>query len=111
MIKLNLRWLIQAAALILGIASFTRVFNCSKALLTNFSSAALIPFLGWMVLFFFSFFLLMFTSYLKQRSNFTLRHRLTLFEKLLRALHLENYKEREGISDARQRKQKQGQAS
>ena len=105
MIKLNLRWLIQAAALLLSIASFTTIFNSSKTLLTDFSPARLLPFLFWAATFVFSFFLLMFTSYLKQRGNFTLRKPIALFEKLLLALHLENYKERQSVSDARQRKQ------
>ena len=111
MIKLNLRWLVQALALILSIASFTRIFNFSKILVANFSSGQLLPFLFWVCLFLFAFFLLMFTSYLKQRANFTLRNRVKLFERLVHALHLENYKERESVSDAKRHKQSQGQAS
>jgi ABC-type uncharacterized transport system permease subunit len=80
-------------------------------LLAGIAGGKLLPFLFWIALFLFSFFLLMFTSYLKQRANFTLRNRVESFEKLIRALHLENYKERESVSDARQRKQSQGQAS
>jgi hypothetical protein len=111
MIKLNLRWLVQALALILSIASFTKIFNSSKTLLIDFSSDKFFPFLFWLALFLFGFFLLMFTSYLKQRANFTLRNRIGPFEKLIHALRLENYKERESVSDAKQRKQSQGQAS
>jgi hypothetical protein len=107
MIKLNLRWLVQALALILSIASFTRIFNFSKTLVAGFSGDQLLPFLFWLCLFLFSFFLLMFTSYLKQRANFTLRNRVGFFEKLIHALHLESYKEREGVSDAKQHRRTQ----
>ncbi len=110
MIKLNLRWLVQALALLLSIAGFTKIFNASKNLITDFSADRLTAFLLWIFIFLFSFFLLLFTSYLKQRGNFTLRRRLAWFEKLLRILRLENYQERAGVSDARQRKQAQRQA-
>ena len=107
MIKLNLRWLVQALALILSIASFTKIFNSSKTLLADFSADKFFPFLFWAILFLFAFFLLMFTSYLKQRANFTLRNRVRWFEKLIHALHLENYKERESVSDAKRRRHTQ----
>jgi hypothetical protein len=95
MIKLNLRWFIQALALASGIYSFTVVFNSSKALFTNFSAATVAPVLLWAALFCFSFFVLMFTSYLKQRGNHTLRNQIPAFETLVRLLRLENYNERE----------------
>jgi hypothetical protein len=104
MIKLNLRWLIQATALVFSIASFTRSFNLSKTLISSFSSDAALSFLLWVLLFSLSFFVLMLTSYLKQRANFTLRKRMALFEKLIHLLHLENYKEREGVSAGKQSK-------
>ncbi|MGH7492717.1 MAG: hypothetical protein ACREOO_10015 [bacterium] len=107
MIKLNFRWMVQALALILSIASFTKIFNSSKTLLLGFAGEKLLPFLFWAILFLFAFFLLMFTSYLKQRANFTLRNRVGSFEKLIHALHLENYKERDGVSEARQLKRTQ----
>lgn len=102
MIKLNLRWLIQAAALVLSIASFTKIFNLSKTLPANSSGDGFTSFLAWGLLFLLSFFVLMLTSYLKQRANFTLRKRMALFERLIRALHLENYKERERASVGKQ---------
>jgi len=111
MIKLNLRWLVQACALVLSIASFTRIFNASKSLMGNFSTDQVLPFVLWVLLFLFSFFLLMFTSYLKQRGNFTLRHRLNSFEKLIYILHLEDYQERSGVSNAKAKKRAQGKPS
>jgi hypothetical protein len=105
MIKLNLRWLVQALALIFSIVCFTIVFDSSKILFKNFSTVALLRVLLWCLLFLLSFFLLMFTSYLKQRANSTLRHPIKSFESLIQLLHLENYRERAGVSDARRRKQ------
>ena len=111
MIKLNLRWLVQAVALLLSIAGFTRLFDSSKTLLRDFSWEKFVPFLLWALLFLCGFFLLLFTSYLKQRGNFTLRNRIAPFEKMIRLLHLDRYQERDGVSDARQRKQAQERAS
>lgn len=104
MIKLNLRWLIQALSLALSIVCFTIIFDASKALFATPTPGLIISLMSWVLLFCFSFFVLMFTSYLKQRANFTLRRQLPLFERLVRWLHLENYKEREGVSDARLKK-------
>ncbi|NUO79817.1 hypothetical protein HUU05_07050 [candidate division KSB1 bacterium] len=95
MIKLNLRWFIQALALASSIYCFTLGFNSSKALFTNFSAATVLPLLLWTALFFFSFFVLMFTSYLKQRGNHTLRNQIPAFETLVRLLRLADYQERE----------------
>lgn len=110
MIKLNLRWLIQALSLALSIYCFTILFDASKALFHQPSTPVIFSLLGWLSLFCFSFFILMFTSYLKQRANFTLRRQLPLFERIVRRLHLENYREREGVSDARQKKHASGSA-
>lgn len=104
MIKLNLRWLVQALALLAGIACFSAFFDSSKTLFRQPTGAAIAAVLGWLLLFSFSFLLLLFTSYLKQRANFTLRRRLASFERLVRLLHLEDYREREGVSEARQRR-------
>lgn len=100
MIKLNLRWFIQALALAGSIYCFTVVFNSSKALFTNFSATTIAPTILWAALFWFSFFVLMFTSYLKQRGNHTLRNQISALETLVRLLHLENYKERESNPSA-----------
>lgn len=100
MIKLNPRWFIQALALAGSIYCFMIVFNSSKALFINFSPKTALPILLWAALFCFSFFVLMFTSYLKQRGNHTLRNRISAFEALVRVLHLESYKEREPRSQA-----------
>lgn len=100
MIKLNLRWFIQALALASSIYCFMTVFNSSKALFTNFTGPAVLPVIIWGALFGFSFFVLMFTSYLKQRGNHTLRNRIAAFEALVRGLHLEGYIERERHSQA-----------
>lgn len=104
MIKLNLRWLIQALSLALSIVCFTIIFDASKALFEAPSSKLVVSLLGWALLFCFSFFVLMFTSYLKQRANFTLRNPIPLFERLVRGLGLAHYKERESTSDAKQKK-------
>lgn len=104
MIKLNLRWLIQALSLALSIVCFTIIFDASKALFEAPSLKLVASLLGWSLLFCFSFFVLMFTSYLKQRANFTLRNQILLFERLVQGLGLEHYKERESVSDAKQKK-------
>lgn len=95
MIKLNLRWFIQALALAGSIYCFMVVFNSSKMLFAKLSLETALPILLWAALFCFSFFVLMFTSYLKQRGNHTLRNRIAAFEALVRGLHLEGYIERE----------------
>jgi len=104
MIKLNLRWLVQALALLVSIACFSILFEASKALFHQPSGKMIAVMVGWFLLFGLSFMLLLFTSYLKQRANFTLRRRLASFERLVRLLHLEGYREREGVSEARQRR-------
>ncbi len=105
MIKLNLRWLVQALALLAGIACFSVLFEASKALFHQPSGKTIAAVAGWFLLFGLSFVILLFTSYLKQRANFTLRRRLASFEWLVRLLHLQDYREREGVSQARQRQQ------
>jgi hypothetical protein len=93
-IRLNWRWAAQAAALIAGIYFFMQAFDISKLLLNDFSFNVVLSWAGWVLLFFFCFFALMFTSYLKERGGDTLRKRIDIFEKLVAALHLENYSER-----------------
>lgn len=95
MIKLNLRWFIQALALASSIYCFMIVFNSSKTLFANLSVKTALPILLWAALFCFSFFVLMFTSYLKQRGNHTLRNQIPAFETLVRLLRLADYQERE----------------
>ena len=92
-IRLNWRWVVQAAALIAGIYFFMRAFDTSKSLLVDFSFTIILNLAVWFLLFSFCFFALMFTSYLKERGGATLRKRIGMFEKLVTALHLENYSE------------------
>jgi len=92
-IRLNWRWGVQALALIAGIYFFKLAFDGSKALLINFSFNNLLSWCVWVLLFASCFFALMFTSYLKERGGDTLRKRIGMFEKLVAALHLENYSE------------------
>lgn len=94
MIKINLRWLIQAAALALGILALTRAFDLSKSLFFASDHRAWLPMLGWLLMLGLSFFLLMFTSYLKQRANDTLRNPIAMFERLVVSLGLGSYRER-----------------
>lgn len=92
-IRLNWRWAVQALALIAGIYFFMRAFDISKSLLTDFSFIVILNWTIWFLLFAFCFFVLMFTSYLKERGSGTLRKRIATFEKLIAALHLKNYSE------------------
>ncbi|MDZ7268634.1 MAG: hypothetical protein ONB48_12930 [candidate division KSB1 bacterium] len=104
MIKLNLRWLVQALALLAGIACFSTLFDSSKALLHQPTGETIAAVLGWFLLFCLSFFVLLFTSYLKQRANFTLRRRLAGFERLVHLLHLADYRERTDLPEAEARR-------
>ncbi|MGH7451325.1 MAG: hypothetical protein ACRENG_08290 [bacterium] len=92
-IRLNWRWVVQALALIAGIYSFMRAFDTSKLLLIDFSFIVILNWAVWVLLFSFCFLALMFTSYLKERGSGTLRKRIDIFEKLVAALHLNNYSE------------------
>ncbi|MGH7602129.1 MAG: hypothetical protein ACREOI_37670 [bacterium] len=92
-IRLNWRWIVQALALIAGIYFFKRAFDTSKALLFDFSANIILSWTIWVLLFSFCFLALMFTSYLKERGSGTLRKRIAMFEKLVAALHLNNYSE------------------
>jgi hypothetical protein len=92
-IRLNWRWVVQAMALIAGIYFFMRAFDASKSLLFDFSFNAILKWTVWVLLFSFCFFVLMFTSYLKERGSGSLRKRIAIFEKLVVALHLKNYSE------------------
>jgi hypothetical protein len=92
-IRLNWRWVVQAAALLAGIYFFMRAFDTSKTLIFDFSFNVILSWAVWVLLFSFCFLALMFTSYLKERGGDTLRKRIGMFEKLVAALHLENYSE------------------
>lgn len=96
--KINLRWLIQAAALILGIYFFKLLFENSKSLFFNFSISILFTWLGVFLLFALCFFLLLFTSYLKERGGNTLKHRIALFERLVTLLGLSDFAERRALA-------------
>ena len=104
MIKINIRWLIQAISLVFGILAFSRAFESSKNLLLEFEMGIAIRVALWIAIFCFCFFVLMFTSYLKQRANATLRNPIALFERLIHKMGIDEYKERKGVSDAKQRK-------
>ena len=99
MIKLNIRWFIQALSLVLSIVAFSKSFELSKHIFVAFSQGTVIQLTLWVALFLFSFFMLMLTSYLKQRGNATLQKPIVFFEKLLRFLKLENYQERTDAAD------------
>jgi hypothetical protein len=92
-IRINWRWVVQAISLALGIFFFMQAFDTSKSLLMDFSLALLAGWVGWILLFAVCFFALMFTSYLKERGNRTLRKRMAVFEKLVMLLQLDNYSE------------------
>jgi hypothetical protein len=92
-IRLNWRWVVQALALIAGIYFFMRAFDASKSLLVDFSLNAILKWAVWFLLFSFCFFALLFTSYLKERGSGTLQKRIAIFERLVAALHLNNYSE------------------
>ena len=92
-IRLNWRWVVQALALMAGIYFFMRAFDTSKSLLIDFSFTIVLNWAVWVLLFSFCFLTLMFTSYLKERGSGTLQKRIAIFEKLVAALHLDNYTE------------------
>lgn len=91
--RINWRWLVQALALIGGIYCFKRAFDTGKVLTVNFSTNGAFIIGVYFLLFVFCFFILMFTSYLKERGGNTLKNRITVFEKLVVRLRLENYSE------------------
>ena len=86
--KINLRWLIQALAFIGCIFFFLQIWDVSKELVINFSSTALWICLLYVSLFSICFFLMVLTSYLKQKFNGTLKNPIPFFEKLLRKMGL-----------------------
>ncbi len=86
--KINLRWLIQALAFIGCIFFFLQIWDVSKELVDNFSSTALLVCLLYVSLFCICFFLMILTSYLKQKFNGTLKNPIPFFEKLLSKMGL-----------------------
>ncbi len=96
--KINLRWLIQAISLILGIYFFKLLFDNSKILFASFSTSILLTWLGYFFLFVLCFFLLLFTSYLKERGGNTLKHRIVFFERLVTLLNLNDFTERRALA-------------
>lgn len=99
--KINLRWFVQAVSLILGIYFFKLLFENSKSLFFNFSIKTLFAWLGVFLLFALCFFLLLFTSYLKERGGNTLKHRIALFERLVTLLNLNDFTERRALAENR----------
>ena len=81
--KINLRWLVQAAAFVGCIFFFLKMWNTSKELLTEYTAAGLFWLGAYGILFLICFFLMAVTSYLKQKFNGTLKNPIPLFEKLL----------------------------
>jgi len=96
--KINFRWLVQAVSLVLGIYLFKLLFESSKILFFNFSINILFTWLGFFFLFIICFFLLLFTSYLKERGGNTLKHRIALFERLVTLFNLNDFTERRALA-------------
>jgi hypothetical protein len=92
-IRVNWRWVAQAVALMAGIYFFKLAFDFSKILLFKFTLGGVLVWSVWVLLFAFCFLALMFMSYLKERGSGTLRKRIAIFEKLVFAVHLQNYSE------------------
>jgi len=92
-IRINWRWAVQALALVAGIYFFKQAFDSSKMLAANFSASGVGTWSIWVLLFMLCFFVLLFTSYVKERGSNTLRHRIAVFEKFIILFHLENYSE------------------
>lgn len=97
--RLNLRWLVQAVALILGIYCFKQLFERSKELLFSFSIHVLLLWSSFFLLFAFCFLLLMFTSYLKERGSNSLKNPISFFEKLVSLSRLDNFTERRALAE------------
>lgn len=91
--KINLRWLVQAVSLVLGVYLFMRLADTSKTLLLNYSIGALLAWSGLFLVFAVCFFLLIFTSYLKQRGNKTLKNPVAAFERLVLLCGLDDLSE------------------
>ncbi|MCG8606136.1 hypothetical protein MJD09_14255 [bacterium] len=81
--KINLRWLIQAAAFIGCIYFFLQIWEGSKELIVSFSAPQLAVLGLYGLLFLVCFFVMAITSYLKQKFNGTLKNPVAIFEKLL----------------------------
>ena len=101
--KVNLRWLVQAISLMLGIYLFMRLFDTSKALILFYSTNALLAWLALFLLFAVCFFLLLFTSYLKQRGNNTLKKRIAVFERMVVFFGLSDFSERNEIAQGKRK--------
>ncbi len=87
-IKINYRWLLQALAFIGCIFAFLQIWELSKQLQVTLSLAAVLRTMAFSVLFFFCFFLMALTSYLKQKVNGTLKNQLAFFEKVIDRFNL-----------------------
>lgn len=81
--KINLRWLIQAIAFIGCIYFFLQVWGLSKEYILEGDTKALYLILINGALFLICFFMMAFTSYLKQKFNGTLKNEIQLFERLI----------------------------
>lgn len=86
--KINLRWIVQAIAFLGAIWSFVRMLEASKLAMQGMASQALQSLFLYALLFLFCFFLLVLTSYLKQKRSGTLKNPIRLFERLLALLGL-----------------------
>jgi DMSO/TMAO reductase YedYZ heme-binding membrane subunit len=83
--KINLRWLVQAAAFIGCIYFFMQIWNASKIMFAG-GSGNFIALSLYALLFLVCFFVMAVTSYLKQKQNGALKNPISLFEKLLSSL-------------------------
>jgi len=87
-LKPNYRWLLQAFAFIGSVFFFLQIWEKSQMMFVKST------FFDWMliaiyvVFFFFCFFLMGITSYLKQKGNDTLKNSIPLFEWIIEKFHL-----------------------
>ncbi len=85
--KVNLRWVVQAAAFIGCIYFFMNAWNASKSwLLAGTNQALTVALNGG--LFLVCFLVMAVTSYIKQKQNGTLKNPIAFFEKLLSKIGL-----------------------
>ncbi len=81
--KLNIRWQVQAFAFIGCLFFFMKIWHISKQLLVGKTLSDFLSIAIYGILFFICFFIMVVTSYLKQKNNGTLKNPIPFFEKLL----------------------------
>jgi len=87
-VKVDTRWIVQAAAYVGAIWAFVQMWEVSKVLLAGADAGAVRSLIAYAFLFLACFMVLAITSYLKQRRNGTLKNRIRFFERLLSILGL-----------------------